>query len=64
MEKGLSKRVIIEIVKALFSKLSVLHRASKDSFWPIIFRNSFAPVMIRDKFDYVVGNPPWIAWKL
>lgn len=61
--KGLIKENDIEIVKALFSKLSVLHRASKDSFWPIIFRNSFAPVMIRDKFDYVVGNPPWIAWK-
>ena len=61
--KGLIKESDIEVVKALFSKLSVLHRASKDSFWPIIFRNSFAPVMIRDKFDYVVGNPPWIAWK-
>ena len=61
--KGLIKENDIGIVKALFSKLSVLHRASKDSFWPIIFRNSFAPVMIRDKFDYVVGNPPWIAWK-
>lgn len=47
----------------MFSKLKALHRASKDSFWPIIFRNSFAPVMIRDKFDFVVGNPPWIAWK-
>ncbi len=53
----------IPVVKALFSKLSVLHRAGKDSFWPIIFKNSFAPVMISDKFDYVVGNPPWIAWK-
>lgn len=61
--KGLIGEKDIDIVKALFSKLSVLHRASKDSFWPIIFRNSFAPVMIRDKFDFVVGNPPWIAWK-
>ena len=61
--KGLIKESDINIIKTLFSKLSVLHRASKDSFWPIIFRNSFAPVMIRDKFDYVVGNPPWITWK-
>lgn len=61
--KGVITEKDIGIVKALFSKLSVLHRASKDSFWPIIFRNSFAPVMIRNKFDFVVGNPPWIAWK-
>lgn len=51
------------VVKALFERLYVLHRSGKDSFWPIILRNSFAPVMIGDKFDYVVGNPPWIAWK-
>lgn len=61
--KGLVLGKDIPVVKALFSKLSVLHRAGKDSFWPIIFRNSFAPVMISNKFDYVVGNPPWIAWK-
>ncbi len=53
----------IDIVKTLFSKLSVLHRASKDSFWPIIFRNSFAPVMIKGKFDFVRWNSTWIAWK-
>ena len=63
LSRGLITEKDIPVVKALFKKLHALHRASKDSFWPIIFRNSFAPVMIRDKFDYVVGNPPWIAWK-
>ena len=61
--KGLICEKDLNVVKVLFSKLKALHRASKDSFWPIIFKNSFAPVMIRDKFDFVVGNPPWIAWK-
>lgn len=51
------------IIKALFDRLYILHRGGKDSFWPIILRNSFAPIMIGNKFDYVVGNPPWIAWK-
>lgn len=63
----LGKKLIKEndepVVKKLFDKLYVLHRSGKDSFWPIILRNSFAPIMIGDKFDYVVGNPPWIAWK-
>lgn len=64
---ALSKKLIKPedelIVKKLFDRLYVLHRGSKDSFWPIILRNSFAPIMIGNKFDYVVGNPPWIAWK-
>ncbi|WP_292590695.1 Eco57I restriction-modification methylase domain-containing protein [Mesotoga sp. UBA5557] len=52
-----------DVVKSLFDRLYVLHRSGKDSFWPIILRNSFAPTMIGNKFDFVVGNPPWIAWK-
>ncbi len=61
--KGLIKSSDEPVVKNLFDKLYVLHRSGKDSFWPIILRNSFAPTMIGNKFDYVVGNPPWIAWK-
>lgn len=51
------------VVEKLFYKLYYLHNASMDSYWPIILRNSFAPILIGNKFDYVVGNPPWIAWK-
>lgn len=25
--------------------------------------SSFAPIFIGNKFDFVVGNPLWIAWK-
>lgn len=52
-----------DVVKKLFDQLYILHRAGKDSFWPIILRNSFAPILIGNKFDFVVGNPPWISWK-
>lgn len=51
------------IVEELFNRIYTLHRGSNDSFWPAILRNSFAPILIGNKFDYVVGNPPWIAWK-
>ncbi len=61
--KKLIKEEDLPIVKNLFDRLYVLHRSGKDSFWPIILKNSFAPTMIGNKFDYVVGNPPWIAWK-
>ena len=61
--KGLIKESDEAVVKKLFDALYVLHRSGKDSFWPIILRNSFAPIMIGNKFDFVVGNPPWIAWK-
>lgn len=51
------------LIEDLFEQLIVLHQAGHDSFWPIILMNSFAPSMLAKKFDYVVGNPPWISWK-
>lgn len=51
------------VVERMFYRLYKLHRGGNDSFWPIILKNSFAPILIGDKFDFVVGNPPWIAWK-
>ena len=51
------------VAEELFDRLYTLHRAGNDSFWPVILRNSFAPILIGNKFDFVVGNPPWIAWK-
>lgn len=51
------------VVKNLYLKLVELHRAGQDSFWPRILKNSFAPVLLKQRFDFVVGNPPWIAWK-
>lgn len=51
------------VVEKMYEKLTQLHRGSQDSFWGRILKNSFAPVMLKQKFDYVVGNPPWIAWK-
>ena len=66
-QQALGEQLIQEkdekIVHKLFDSIYKYHMAGQDSFWPIIFKNSFAPVMIGDKFDYVVGNPPWIAWK-
>lgn len=51
------------LIEKLFERLIELHQAGQDSFWPIILMNSFAPSMLTKKFDYVVGNPPWISWK-
>lgn len=52
-----------DIVYELYEQLYMLHMQGHDSFWPIILKNSFAPLIIENKFDYVVGNPPWISWK-
>lgn len=52
-----------QIARNLFNKLLNLHYAGRDGFWPIILKNSFAPLFCENQFDYIIGNPPWIAWK-
>jgi len=46
----------------LYSKLLSLEKEGKNKIWTRILKNSFAPLLI-GKFDYVVGNPPWINWE-
>ncbi|MBX9076560.1 SAM-dependent DNA methyltransferase [Streptococcus anginosus] len=50
-------------VAEMYEDMIRYHRSAQDSFWGRILKNSFAPVMLKQKFDFVVGNPPWIAWK-
>jgi len=51
------------LARTLFCQLIDLHLAGKDGFWPVILKNTFAPLFSKQQFDYLMGNPPWIAWK-
>ena len=53
----------LEYAKKFYDKLYNLHLGGKNGFWPIILKNSFAPLFSQSKFDVIVGNPPWITWK-
>ncbi len=46
----------------LFNKLLNLEEEGRDRIWIRILKNSFAPFLV-GKFDYVVGNPPWVNWE-
>jgi Eco57I restriction-modification methylase len=45
----------------LYDQLAKLDRENKNGVWARIIKNSFAPIFV-GKVDYIVGNPPWIAW--
>jgi methylase of polypeptide subunit release factors len=46
----------------LFVQMLKLEKAGKNKIWTRVLKNSFAPLFM-GKFDYVVGNPPWINWE-
>lgn len=51
-----------EIHIELFNEILRLKKAKKNDIWARIIKNSFAP-LFEGEFDYVIGNPPWIAFE-
>ncbi len=45
------------------SDLSELIREKQNSIWSFVIRNSFRPALLRQQFDVILGNPPWVAYR-
>lgn len=52
----------ISTLAKLYDTLLKLEEEGKDDVWVSILRNAFAPIL-KGKFDYVIGNPPWVNWE-
>jgi type II restriction/modification system DNA methylase subunit YeeA len=52
----------LDILTKFYEKLFKLEQEGKNDVWLSILRNAFAPIL-KGKFDYVVGNPPWVNWE-
>jgi len=55
----------LRLIAELYKSFLQLEKDGKNHVWTSIIRNAFAPLTIvgsYGKFDYVVGNPPWVLW--
>ncbi len=50
-----------QVVKNFYNQILELEKQNKNGIWARFLKNAFAP-MVAGKFDFVVGNPPWIRW--
>ena len=54
------------LVLALFAIAETLKHfieIDRDTIWAFVLKNAFKPLFFKRKFDFVVGNPPWIAFR-
>ncbi|MEO0238761.1 MAG: N-6 DNA methylase [candidate division WOR-3 bacterium] len=51
-----------QVVRDFYNQILELEKQNKNGIWARFLKNAFAP-MIAGKFDFVVGNPPWIMWQ-
>ncbi|HRS00999.1 MAG TPA: N-6 DNA methylase [Bacteroidota bacterium] len=50
-----------EVVKNLYIRIFELENSDQNGIWARFLKDMFAPV-VAGKFDFVVGNPPWVRW--
>ena len=71
-EKGLDKsftakyrlsRGELEIIKELYTKISELRNKGMDTIWIPVIKSYLAPLTFLESFDYIIGNPPWLAYR-
>lgn len=36
--------------------------AERDNIWKFILQNLYKPFMFKERFDFVIGNPPWLTY--
>ena len=55
-----------ELVRALFGVATAVKKLldeGRDSIWGFVLKNAYKPFFFLNKFDLVIGNPPWIAYR-
>jgi SAM-dependent methyltransferase len=51
-----------KVVAKFYEHVLELERDGRNGIWARFLKNVFAP-MTAEKFDFVIGNPPWIRWE-
>lgn len=50
-----------DTLQQVFNKIQTLHERSWDGIWFQIIQNFFWSIEL-PKFDFIIGNPPWVRW--
>ena len=48
--------------KEVYRRIQELHQQGMNGLWARLLKNNFAPLIV-GRFDYIVGNPPWVNWE-
>jgi type I restriction-modification system DNA methylase subunit len=58
---GITPQVAASFYK-IYTGLKKVKEAGRDSIWKFIVQNLYKPYFLANKFDYIVGNPPWFTY--
>ncbi len=58
---GITPQVAASFYK-IYTGLKKVKEAGRDSIWKFIVQNLYKPYFLNNKFDYIIGNPPWFTY--
>lgn len=60
--KGYNQQIVESFYK-IYEGLKQVKEKGRDSIWKFIVQNLYKPYFLAEKFDYIIGNPPWFTYK-
>ena len=62
-EEGLAFPPFEKIIEKFYEDILELEKQKRNGIWARFLKNLSAPMLASEsKFDFVIGNPPWIRW--
>ena len=57
-------RAVAKVLYETSKEMAQLIKLRRDTVWAFILKNIYKPLFLRNqKFDVVIGNPPWISYR-
>lgn len=63
LSKLLEYEKVLDALWVFTEELAQLIKARDNSIWSFIIRNSYPPAMLKEQFDFIIGNPPWLSYR-
>lgn len=54
--------VLNDSLYKIYLGLKKTKESGRDSIWKFILQNMYKPYFLKERFDFIVGNPPWFTW--
>ena len=53
----------VEVLYSVAEQIRLLMEHERNSIWCFILKNVYKPLILRKRFDWIIGNPPWLSFR-
>jgi hypothetical protein len=55
--------VTLDVLFGVAKRMRDLMDKGRDSIWAFILKNVYKPIFLKNQFDWILGNPPWLSFR-